>query len=442
MMEETNPVPVRSIYETMTEAELNQTTPLTNRVLKDIWQQFKYYESRIDQLQEDYENLERQSQDLQAYLRVSPSLSSRSKEPKIPDPPTFNGSSKKDILPWVAKCRMKFSGQPSLFPTESSKVLYAGSYLEGPPFAWFTPLNERLTSGETPEELRTFDTFVEALTVLYGEHNLKETAAEKLLSLEQNNDVPKYISQFEEYRQYVTYNDEALANIFYRGLKDWVKDAIVGYGERPKTLHALKKLALDIDGRQQARYQEKKASSKSNTTPTVNNPSFRPSAPWFNNNSSRPTNASNARPNVQPSNRPASTQKRPPPFGYNAGTSSAAPKAPPPAANNPPSVPRENFPSHTPDGTVPMELGASDGAWHITMAEKQRRRDLGLCAYCGKSGHAVHSCPHPPSARQSQGQRAFMTVDIYDPSSIVPSPSPSSVSSIDTPNSENYSLQE
>jgi hypothetical protein len=89
-----------------------------------------------------------------------------------------------------------------------------------------------------------------------------------------------------------------------------------------------------------------------------------------------------------------------------------------------------------------MELGASDGAWHITMAEKQRRRDLGLCAYCGKSGHAVHSCPHPPSARQSQGQRAFMTVDIYDPSSIVPSPSPSSVSSIDTPNSENYSLQE
>ena len=107
-------------------------------------------------------------------MAMSGPAESKPKEPKIPDPPAFTGGNKKDLLPWIAKCRMKFSGQPSLFPTEQSKVLYAGSYLEGPPFAWFTPLNERLNSGSAPEELQTFNTFVDALTLLYGEHNLKK----------------------------------------------------------------------------------------------------------------------------------------------------------------------------------------------------------------------------------------------------------------------------
>ena len=33
---------------------------------------------------------------------------------------------------------------------------------------------------------------------------------------------------------------------------------------------------------------------------------------------------------------------------------------------------------------------------HLTPAEKLRRRTLGLCAYCGESGHQADVCTKPP----------------------------------------------
>jgi hypothetical protein len=41
-----------------------------------------------------------------------PKLSSS--EPKIPDPPTFKGD-RKELLPFLTKCQLKFEGQPSQF---------------------------------------------------------------------------------------------------------------------------------------------------------------------------------------------------------------------------------------------------------------------------------------------------------------------------------------
>ena len=84
---------------------------------------------------------------------------------------------------------MKFRGQPSLFPNETSKVMYAASHLDGPPFAWFTPLNERFNRGEIPSEFTSFEAFVDALTVLYGDPYLKQTAERDLRALLQTTSV-------------------------------------------------------------------------------------------------------------------------------------------------------------------------------------------------------------------------------------------------------------
>src|SRR5579859_7029811 len=95
------------------------------------------------------------------------SAPSAKNEPRIPDPPKFNGE-RRALLPFLAKCRLKFVGQPLSFPTEATKVIYAGSRLEGPPFSWFSPLNDRLQDPEEkdPEELLTFDTLAKHLTTL------------------------------------------------------------------------------------------------------------------------------------------------------------------------------------------------------------------------------------------------------------------------------------
>jgi len=52
---------------------------------------------------------------------------------EAPDVPVFKGE-RKELLPFLAKCHFKFESQPSRFMSERSKVLYAGTHLEGPAF--------------------------------------------------------------------------------------------------------------------------------------------------------------------------------------------------------------------------------------------------------------------------------------------------------------------
>ena len=112
---------------------------------------------------------------------------------------------RKTILAFLTKCRLKFDGQPSMFPTEKTKVLYAGSPLEGPLFSWFTPLNARLSrpNEPTPPELASFEDFATALTTLYRDPHLALTAERELRALRQTRSVAQYIAQFEEHRQYL-----------------------------------------------------------------------------------------------------------------------------------------------------------------------------------------------------------------------------------------------
>ena len=69
-------------------------------------------------------------------------LLSTKAELKLPDPPTFTGDHK-SVLPFLVKCQMKFHSQPSLFLDEPTKIIYVRACLEGAPFSWFSPLNEK-----------------------------------------------------------------------------------------------------------------------------------------------------------------------------------------------------------------------------------------------------------------------------------------------------------
>jgi hypothetical protein len=343
-------------------------------------------------------------------------------EPKIPDPPMFNGE-RRALLPFLAKCRLKFVGQPSSFPTETAKIIYVGSRLEGPPFSWFSPLNDRLQDAteKDPEELLTFDSLAKHLTTLYGDPHLALTAERKLRALKQTTSVAHYIAEFEEHRQYLTWNEDALRDQLYLGLKDRIKDSLAPL-ERPSTLSELKEMALRLDSRLDACWHEKLAHDTAIASAT-------PSAqkPWNNGNSS---------------------QNRPPPANRPAPPNASHPTPKPPPNTNP--APKVNFPTHTADGTVPMEIN-SRGGYRLTLAEKERRRLNNLCGYCGQAGHSAFNCPVAPpmnrpfnNAPRLSQQRVVMNIDVSDPSTIVPSPSLSSFStgSQETPDSENFYARE
>ena len=70
-------------------------------------------------------------------------------------------------------------------------------------------------------------------------------------------------------------------------------------------------------------------------------------------------------------------------------------------------------PSHSTDGTVPMELDAS-GVWRLAASERERRQRQGLCIYCAAKDHLMGRCPvRPPNPpRPRLERRAFMSIEV------------------------------
>jgi hypothetical protein len=380
----------------------NQPITVTWAMYEDLMNRLSYSQSYAETLRDKYDELfgmhselakrhsavadqcislsnlcQELSQQAQRQAQTTPS---HAKEPKIADAPNFDGG-RKELLPFLTKCRLKFAGQPSQFKTERSKVLYAGARLTGPAFSWFLPLANNWDTNDPeappPTELASFKAFADALTVLYGDPNLAATADREIRRLRQLTSVADYSARFEQHRQYLGWNDTAFRDQFYTGLKDETKDEIAR-SPRPETLDELKKLATRLDSRLQERVLEKRPYSQATSSIRV-----------------VPTYASKS-------------------FG---GTS--APRA---AAESPTKTPSQSFapstalktPATSTDGTVPMEIGAN-GAWQLTAAEKQRRRRLHLCDYCGDAKHDVLSCTAIPKHRAPFPSRfnrqAVMTYD-------------------------------
>jgi hypothetical protein len=299
----------------------------------------------------------------------------REGEPKVADPEPFCGDRLK-LLDFLAKCQLKFLGQPSRFSTEKSKIIYAGALLEKEAFSWFQPhFIKAVSTGVYPPEIIDFKAMSESLTALYGDPDLETSSENALRRLQQTQDVPHYTAQFERLAQYVKWNDAAKLDQFYEGLRSNVKDELM-HQERPKTLIAMKTAATRCDTRIRQRISERASRSNDKKPSPANN---RPMP-------HTPSTATN--PNVQ----------------------------------SPPGIPL-----FTADGTVPMALNSTVPYPRIkrdplTPEEKQRRRDNNLCLYCADPAHQALQCPRAP--KRSDPNR-FLNETQYSfsvaPSSVAPS---------------------
>ena len=228
-------------------------------------------DSNLKALKSRHNTLEREYYD----RAVLPHKNSHWQEPKIPDPPMFSGE-QKDLLPFLTKCQIKFDGQPSRFPKEKSKILYAGSRLEGTAFSWFQPLisTSSDTTKPTPPELASFKAFSDALTIIYRDPNLEATAVREIRLLHQTGSAAEYAARFESKKQHMNWNDAALRDQFYVNLKDEIKDEIAPVG-KPKTYLDMKNLAIRLDARLFERRLERSAAT---TRPPLAKPASHPFA--------------------------------------------------------------------------------------------------------------------------------------------------------------------
>lgn len=301
--------------------------------------------SEIEQLLQRLNQLEAQAatrSDEIEELRQASASSSRTTsphiyEPKIADPEPFSGDRSK-LMNFISQCRLKFAGQPSRFPTELAKIHYTGSYLRQQAYSWFEPmLALSQTTSIMPSEFESFEVFATALKTVYGDPDIVASSERELHRLHQTTSVSQYTAEFRRLQQYVEWNDPALADCFYRGLKDNVKDRIAEQG-RPKAFLELVHLAINIDARIWERLVEKKANA-----------------------------AFHRQPSTFMSPRP---QQRQMPSSYGGPT------------------PMELDVLRTQTGP-------------LTAAERQYRKEKNLCYYCGKGGHSIRDCPSTPGQKPS-----------------------------------------
>lgn len=236
----------------------------------------------------------------------------------------------KSIREFLSALRTIFRLQPDRYNQDVKQVGLAITLLRGRALSWF-----RVIEIKKPSLLHDFEGFARELDERFGDPNRRSTSQRQLRNLSQGStSVLNYLTRFMELSIDTDFNDEALYFIFYEGLNDDVKDALASAPEAPDDFEDLTQLAIKIDNRQFERRQARRT-------------------PRGKASLSFPKNTSTA----------------------------YAPKDPMPIKPVNP-------------GPTYMDVDRTKKFQPLTGQEKQRRRELGLCLYCGNADHQVLTCPN------------------------------------------------
>ena len=250
----------------------------------------------------------------------------KQKEPRISLPDKFDGTRSK-FRGLINQIRLITALQPGRYPTEESRVGLVGTLLTGQALSWFAPLFEKGSS-----ILNNFETFLEAFTEAFGEHDKARWATTKIRSLRQGaRSASIYASDFRQLACDINWDKEALISQFYWGLRDDVKDLLLTLHD-PETLNEAISQAVKCDNKlfQQRQDQRSWTSSRQDTT------------------------------------------------------------------RHAPTLSASSLNSHS--DVEDMQIDAVRFK-PLTLEEKKRRMEKGLCLYCGDDGHKAGNCPKKQNRR-------------------------------------------
>ena len=184
---------------------------------------------------------------------------------KVQTPELFNGT-RKNVDVFIVQLRLCFGFQPAQFESEASKILYAASYLRGAAAEWFAGyLEDYLDNMNTPDNqadetkliFASFESFTKAITRIYGDPDQYKRAVMSIQRLRQTGSVQEYTSSFYALSNKTSWDDDALAAVYYRGLKDPIKDEL-SRKDIPKDMDEIVEKAVRIDNRLQERRAERR----------------------------------------------------------------------------------------------------------------------------------------------------------------------------------------
>ncbi|KAG7422867.1 Retrotransposon-like protein 1 [Fusarium oxysporum f. sp. raphani] len=288
---------------------------------------------------------------------------------KPPKPEPFTGKAA-DVIPFLTRMKAHFRLFPNRLDTATKKVLYTSPLIQGDAKDWWEPIMRDFLENEEPTQeqdtqniFADWDNFEQALKDNFGVVNEERQAAAELLALKQHKSCAAYSAKFRQLASKTEWDDEALMEIYYRGLKEEVKDELY-LADRPDDLTTYITMAIKIDERQYERRREKANHKRGND--------FNPYYPNQRRNDNHQGNSRNK--------------------GQRRG----------------------NYRNDTSHGAQPgpMVLGA------IQPGNNHRQRDMSRvkCYNCNKHGHIARDCPEPRRARDpNQGKQTLGLTKQQDP---------------------------
>jgi hypothetical protein len=267
---------------------------------------------------------------------------------KVSPPPMFTGDREKSAL-FLSQCQLTFRAFPSTYAGDERKLLFTVSRLEGEPAKWY---HNTVTADKT-NNTNTFPTyakFEEGLIHLFGleSSSVHSNAFEDMQRLKQTKSVQAFATKFLQLAVKTLANEATKMEFFRQGLRPEIIGHLLGLNPQPKTLDDMIQAATSYDDRM-FRF----TSTRENLPPSHTlRQQYQPAHP-----AQHPTYST-----VTP------VELAHPPQQYTYST------------------------------VTPMELDAQRVfQGKLSDAEKQRRRELGACVYCGKldcvGGRDVNSCP-------------------------------------------------
>lgn len=160
-------------------------------------------------------------------------------------PPEYDGKDRKECHTYISHLKHFIAGNYQLFPDGRSKVTFAVSFLRGRAFSWFDPYLSKPAEPINAD----FDLFCQELIKNLGDPDRHRTLTRELLNLKQTGSAAAYTAQFYQVSAFLEWNDQALSDQYYTGLKSEVKDALAYSNENPATLKLLSDLAIRLDNR-------------------------------------------------------------------------------------------------------------------------------------------------------------------------------------------------
>jgi hypothetical protein len=200
----------------------------------------------VQVLQQQFENLQI------SQSNIAPTPPPRIAKVNNPDP-YYGDRSKLQIF--ISQLALKFSANSHEFPSDQVKLSYAGSYLRGDAFAWFAPQVKE--TGEV--DYATYAEFVKGLRDAFGDPDEVATAEREIQELRQGTGTcSTYYAQFTRIMSKLDWNDATKIYMFRRGLREELKDLLVGKDHSQEFVVFVKQ-CITLDNEWQARQQEKKA---------------------------------------------------------------------------------------------------------------------------------------------------------------------------------------